>query len=386
MSINYYQTTTNYALIDKYSLIMAILLFNSAMAIAALLRRKAGYLAKYSASALVLLALFGALRVFLPLTFPFAYVHNSWETIPKIAAALGADIWPGANRIALYDVLLVIWGVGSLAMLIRVARNELKERSYRKRYRVSENAQACRVARELGLNRAKITVSPDVAVPYVTGVFTARIYLPRIEMPDDALGLVLKHEYQHFKSRDMLIKAFYALLSILFWWNPIVHIFLRDLDRLLEIRCDEAMTRRMGEDEKTLYLESLLLVAKHIQTKGTAKLAGASAFVKTGQHGVMEQRFLLIHNSRNTKSSIKQIVSIALAVTLFIASFLVVILPAYPPPPMEEGEFTLSPDNSYILVTRDGRYKLYSDGELLSEDETFIEKYYFKDLPIIMGD
>jgi beta-lactamase regulating signal transducer with metallopeptidase domain len=389
MLINIYSGPFN-----EYSLIMAVLVFNLAMIVVAMMRRRTGYLAKYSTLALVLLALFGALRITLPIGFPFTHVINSFNVFPRIESVLMTRVWPGAE---LWAVMLLIWGGGALVMLLRIARQMFKEHMYRQRYRIAEGDQANRIVQELQLKNIKIIVSPDVVVPYVIGFFQAKIYLPHIEMTDDALIQILKHEYQHFKSRDILIKTFYSLLSIVFWWNPIVHVFMRELDHLLEMRCDEALTKRMDEDDKTRYMESLLFIAKYIQAKNTARPAGVSAFVRVEQYGFMEQRFHLIQSGGNIKSVGKQIASVALVVMVFIASFMVVVQPARYPSELDTEEiFRITAENAYILITKDGRYEMHIEGQPtvdLGELPTFDRKetfdllnYLYNNLPIIEED
>jgi len=375
-------------MIIEYSLIMAVLLFNLAMVIVALLRRRTGFLTKYSTPALVLLALLGALRVALPLSFPFTYVVNSFDTLPKIKSLLATDVLLGTSQIGLLTVVFLIWGAGSLFMLLRVTRNILRENMYRQRYRIVGNNHAEHLASELLMKRVRIIASPDVVVPYVTGFFKAKIYLPDIEMEDNVLKLVLKHEYQHFKSWDIFIKAFYTLLSVVFWWNPIVHIFIRDLNRLLEMRCDKAMVNRMNEGEKTQYLESLLLIARHIQTKNAAKPSSVSAYVQAERYGFMEQRFFLINEGYNEKTSIKQLVSVVLVAIVFLASFMVIIQPAYLPPVNDmEGIFELSPKNAHILFTKEGKYELYADDMFIFELEEYsLNIEPFKELSVIIED
>ena len=57
---------------------------------------------------------------------------------------------------------------------------------------------------------------------------------------------------------DARIKLFFLLLRDLFWWNPLSHLFLRELDALLELRCDAALTQDMDEDEILSYLAAIL--------------------------------------------------------------------------------------------------------------------------------
>lgn len=370
-------------MIISYSLINAILLFNIAMLAIAMLRHQTGYLTKYSTSALLLLAMFGALRIILPFSFPFTIVFRSFETLPMMESILSADVWPGASRLEFQVVILLIWGTGSLVMLCWVISSLLKQHVYRQRYRVVENAQVDRVALGLKLKHSKIVVSPDVPVPYVMGFFRARIFLPDIAMEDDVLEVILKHEYQHFKSLDIFIKAFYTILSVVFWWNPIVHTFIRELNRLLEIRCDETLSKHMSRDEKILYMKSLLFIAEHIIAKDAARQISASSLVQVGQYKFMEQRLRLIMSDSNIKSTIKQIVSVALVVIVFMASFVFIIQPARMPPEYDNGSiFRVGPENAYIILSKEGSYRLYVDGHFVLEFDE-IQVNYFEGLLII---
>ena len=255
----------------------------------------------------------------------------------------------------------------------------------RERYRRVGNEKADHIVQSLGLKNVKIVVSPDVFVPYVTGFTNARIYLPEIAIDDCNLEMILKHEYTHFKSRDVYIKAFYVMFSVIFWWNPIVHVFMRELDRLLELRCDAAMTKRMYEEEKTLYMETLVIISKHIVIKDAVKLTGASALVQAKPRGFMEQRFRLIESVRSVKSVVMQIASVTLVVLVFLTSYMFIIQPVYLPPSEDfEGTFTLSPGNMYFICTHEGKYMLYIDGQPIDDfDEDIVKSEDFSGVPII---
>ena len=370
-------------MIIGYSLIVAIILFNIAMVVIALLRKRTKYLAKHSTAALMLLALFGALRIALPFSFPFTFVINSYGAIPWIASVLQMDILPGFVRLELQTALLLIWATGSVVMLIKFAHLFLKDNKRRTAYRRADNTFASMTALQLGLKRTKIIVSPDVSVPHVSGFLKAKIYLPEIELPPEMLELILRHEYQHFKSCDILIKAFYLLLTVAFWWNPIVHVFQRELDRLLEIRCDSAMTRRMAKDEKIKYLNLLVSILEYVRTRDSACLSNAATLIEANQSGFMEQRFRLIISSRASVG--RQAVSIALVAILFLASFLIIIQPAYIPIEYDaNGISEVNPGNSYIVLTTDGRYMFFVDGQFIFEiDESTLGIELYRNLPII---
>ena len=314
-------------MIDTYSLIAAVLLFNIAMIIVALVQRRMGYLAVYSTHALVFLAVLNALCITLPFKFRYAPFVYSYTILPAINNTLYGDRWQ--TSYSLFNIILLLWSIGSLVMLIKTVVTILKERNYQKKYRTVDKTRAEHAAQNLQLKRVEITVSPDVVIPYVTGLFKARIYLPDIEMADDTLELILKHEYQHYRSRDILTKTFYLMLSIVFWWNPVSHIFMREFDRMLEVQCDAAIVKHMSEDEKTSYMESLLSIAKHVQTVNTKPPVSISSFAITEQYGFMEQRFRLIQSDKNVKNRRIQLASVAAVVLVFLSTVMINVQPMY---------------------------------------------------------
>jgi len=340
-----------------YSLIIAVLLFNLAVVAIALLRQCIGYLAKYSTLALILLALLGALRLVLPLSFPhITIVINSYVILPNIVTFLRTDIWLGTSRFELQNLLLMAWGCGFLFMLFRTICKVRRFNSFQKLYRFSDSTAANKIAQELELKNVRIAVSQDVVVPYITGVFRTWIYLPDVEMPKAEFEMILKHEYQHFKSRDLAIKLFYLSLSIVLWWNPFVHVFQRELDNLLEIHCDEVMTKCMSNKEKATYLSALAFITDYIDFRDSGSPATVSSLVRAEKDSnFMSQRVKLIKGEN--KSTLKQLVSIVLVVMVFFASFMFVVQPLHLVP--DDELFVITPENAHIVLAVDGTYRLY---------------------------
>ncbi|MCL2409353.1 MAG: M56 family metallopeptidase [Oscillospiraceae bacterium] len=374
-------------MIIGFSLVMAVLLFNLALVVIALLRHRTRYLAKYSTSALVLLMLLGALRLFLPLSFPqITLAIHSFDLLPRIMSLIRTDIWPGSGRLELQTTLLIVWGIGSVVMLLRtihiVRKLKLALRLYK--HNPADNSRAVLLAQKLGMRRASIIVSPDVEIPFVTGIFRACICLPVMDnIPDNEFEMVLRHEYQHFKSCDILVKSFYNMLCIVFWWNPFVHFFHHNLDRLLELRCDAAVKKHMTCEEKATYLSSLYNVMRYTELRDAIRSATASTYVQTeavDYEKFLEQRFQLIESDE--RSAKKQIVSVTLIMLVFLASFMFIIQPFHHPPEYDAVDIHVMYDEaSFILFTTDGRYKLFLDGRFVYELQEIPDM--FANIPII---
>ncbi len=90
----------------------------------------------------------------------------------------------------------------------------------------------------------------------VTGFFNPLIFLPLsvLELGDGELGYILCHEWNHFLARDLWIKVLVDVLCCVFWWNLPIYCLRMDLEQILELNCDRAVTVGMTEQEKTKYL------------------------------------------------------------------------------------------------------------------------------------
>jgi beta-lactamase regulating signal transducer with metallopeptidase domain len=376
-------------MISGYSVFIAILWFNLAMLAVALLRRNTNYLIKYSTPALMLLLVLGVVRVLLPLDFPFSRVISSYTVLPFIRDSMETDVFPGAGSLQLGWLLLGLWILGAVVVLLKSIFTIKRERKLHSQYTAQDNSRIKSIALSLGsdVRRLRLVVSADVPVPFATGILNPRIYLPNLDLPDSDWEFVLKHELEHLKSHDILIKLFYLLLSAVFWWNPVVHKFNKELDWLLELRCDARVTKNMNEAEKRSYFDSILAVMTQLSPGNQCKAyVVSSALVKQGgveRQYFIEQRFHAVLDREKGVSPAQKLIPVAI-VALFLFSYCFIIQPAgYPSESEREGGVFIYPDNSYVKVGGDGSLKLFVDGEfyfILSRDELNNEP--FKDLPV----
>ena len=98
------------------------------------------------------------------------------------------------------------------------------------------------------------------AAPVVVGVIKPKIYLP-FSLEEPQLAHVLTHEKMHIQRRDYLLKLLFYIAVIVHWFNPLVWLSYRLLERDMEMACDEAVLEKLGTEEKANYCESLLNLA-----------------------------------------------------------------------------------------------------------------------------
>lgn len=97
--------------------------------------------------------------------------------------------------------------------------------------------------------RVDLRVSDRISGPLAYGLVRPVILLPRgMDRGDEtALAHVLTHEYEHIRHLDGLTKLVLAAALCVHWWNPAVWLMVRLAGRDLELACDEAVVRRLGD-------------------------------------------------------------------------------------------------------------------------------------------
>jgi len=103
--------------------------------------------------------------------------------------------------------------------------------------------------------------SSIAATPMLIGIFKPEVILPDREYTFDELQSVLQHEIVHLRRRDVVIKWLSVIACALHWFNPIVWLSRREIDRTCELSCDEAVIRDLCIDGKQNYGDTLISVA-----------------------------------------------------------------------------------------------------------------------------
>jgi beta-lactamase regulating signal transducer with metallopeptidase domain len=96
----------------------------------------------------------------------------------------------------------------------------------------------------------QILVSDETPVAFSTRALLRRyVVLPSalLTQPQD-LKLTLAHELQHFRQRDIECEFLLEMLRPLLFWNPAFYLWRREVRRLREFACDQALMARPGFD------------------------------------------------------------------------------------------------------------------------------------------
>ncbi len=159
--------------------------------------------------------------------------------------------------------------------------------------------------------RKNIFLADEITSPFVMGLIRPKIYLPS-SMDEQEQSYILLHEQHHIQRLDHIFKALGFLALCIHWFNPLVWIAFILAGKDMEMSCDEAVVKKMGEDIRADYTASLLSLAT-----GKRIIAGTPlAFGEGDTKG-------RIHNLANWK---KPTIWIILIAVLACAVFAVTLL------------------------------------------------------------
>ena len=149
---------------------------------------------------------------------------------------------------------------------------------------------------EKELGKTEVFLSDQITSPVTIGIYKPQIHLPdNIDFRDkEAVRHVLTHEMTHIKRYDNLLKVVMMVALSLHWFNPMVWILCRTLNKDIECSCDEATIKEIGEKNKADYANTLLKMA---ETSTAANVAGLvfvsfeSSFLKERVINIMRKRY-----------------------------------------------------------------------------------------------
>lgn len=177
-------------------------------------------------------------------------------------AAFGMVISRARDLISSGEIWLWLWALGAVVTLLWYIVGYRRFGRALRRSLCRAAPLECRLFQQLGgPKRLRLCRSAAVGTPMLLGLWRPVLVLPEREYSEEMLKNILRHELTHYRRGDLVFKWFAVLVSALHWFNPMVHIARRELDRACEMSCDERLLRQMDAAGKRSYGETLLTLA-----------------------------------------------------------------------------------------------------------------------------
>lgn len=353
------------------------------------LRKKTFFILNFGVPILLLLFIFSLVRILIPFEFSCQKIINDQYIY---AVLMYPYVWAEKYHHFLFSVVIGIWIIGSCFFFYRFFKKTSSSYAYLKKIDKQASDRITTILSRIDA-KSKLSVyeSSTIETPFLAGLFRPVIYIPAYEYTEEQLYYILLHEYTHYKNKDLWVKLLCNLFCIVFWWDPIVYLLPKDLNAILELKCDATLAKKLTEEEQFSYLDTILFTLHCIKNSNkiyTDKLPFTTAFVRPIDD-LNKQRFQSLTKSiqkTNWISFCSKFAVVCLLFLAFLSSYYFILQPSYETPEnelWEEGvDAIFDPSNSYLVPNETSDYNLYYNNEFVGVISSKDIQSGFCDIPI----
>lgn len=181
-------------------------------------------------------------------------------------------------------IMLCFWLLGILYLSYKMIKSFFALQNLKKSALPLQNALVLKIYEEcifkVGLKKyPKLYSTAFIKSPITTGFFFPAIFFPIhmiSEQDDVAIRHMLLHELCHYKYKDILVGYFMSIAGMVYWFNPMVRLAIKDMKIECEIACDTSVLCLLGSDSYVAYGQTLLRFAEKFANFSSPFMAGLS--------------------------------------------------------------------------------------------------------------
>lgn len=356
-----------------FSFFMAVLWSSLFFCILAFLQKDIRFIRHFGVTTIFLIYLGCIIRFLFPVKFSFTKVIPDgvvYAAFYRFFCLNKLDL--GFFQISLLEILTFISISITIVLTIRFFQRYLAFQHLVSTPETMNSAQKSQLIRVLNRlhpyrqcrQRIPVSYSSQVSVPAGIGLWRKHILLPHVEYTDQELYYILLHEFTHFGNRDLFVKMGVALLCNFFWWNPFVYLLRRNLDEVLEIKCDLCVVAHMDNQEKADYLTVIITsLERALDIVSPVNRLPNACLIGIHKEELLKKRFALTAFAGNAMyHGTVCTLYLLLAVLTFIGSYSFTIQPRYNAPVEQivtnDSAYEMTPDNAWLSINDTGQYFL----------------------------
>lgn len=361
--------------ITLFSFVTAVLLSSLLIVVLYLSRKSAKTIRMLNFGYLACLYLFCLGRMFFSVELPFAAVIRAPSLMNPLHDVNEANLPMMEGAFLVSDLLLLVWAAGSILLFAQFLIRYHRGKRDIDRLPKQENQVLQKILDELQRgNKRRIPIQvlccSGLSTPCGIGLLRRQILLPSQEYTEEELFHILRHELQHFQTHDLLVKWMIRVFQCLFWWNPLVYLLGKDMDQVLEIKCDLSVVKNYSRQETLAYMRTIKnQLEQAIHTEKIVPVASASLVGNFAMSNV-EERFLYLAESLkpNQRKELPKPAFAVLFVALIMVSYSFVLQSSYEAPELDENGEKIQyrqEDEIKLLHKKDGSYQEICQDELV---------------------
>ena len=379
--------------ITLFSFVTAVLLSSLLIVALYLSRKSVKTIRMLNFGYLACLYLFCLGRLFFSVELPFAAVICAPSLMNPLHDVNEANLPMMEGTFLVSDLLLLVWAVGSILLFAQFLIRYHRGKRDIDRLPKQENQVLQEILDELQRrNKRRIPIQvlccSGLSTPCGIGLLRRQILLPSQEYTEEELFHILRHELQHFQTHDLLVKWMIRVFQCLFWWNPLVYLLGKDMDQVLEIKCDLSVVKNYSRQETLAYMRTIKSqLEQAIHTEKIVPVASASLVGNFAMSNV-EERFLYLAESLkpNQRKELPKPAFAVLFAALIMASYSFVLQSSYEAPELDEnGEKIqyMQEDEIKLLHKKDGSYQEICQDELVKVPNYIAEEMIEQGVSVI---
>lgn len=379
--------------ITLFSFVTAVLLSSLLIVALYLSRKSVKTIRMLNFGYLACLYLFCLGRLFFSVELPFAAVICAPSLMNPLHDVNEANLPMMDGAFWVSDLLLLVWAVGSILLFAQFLIRYHRGKRDIDRLPKQENQVLQEILDELQRrNKRRIPIQvlccSGLSTPCGIGLLRRQILLPSQEYTEEELFHILRHELQHFQTHDLLVKWMIRVFQCLFWWNPFVYLLGKDMDQVLEIKCDLSVVKNYSRQETLAYMRTIKSqLEQAIHTEKIVPVASASLVGNFAMSNV-EERFLYLAESLrpNQRKELPKPAFAVLFAALIMASYSFVLQSSYEAPELDENGEKIQyrqEDEIKLLHKKDGSYQEICQDELVKVPNYIAEEMIEQGVPVI---
>lgn len=173
-------------------------------------------------------------------------------------------------------------------------------------------AQSQKAFTEVNGETVEVLVNKNIRTPYTVGFIKRLIIVPEESLGNPCFAMCYRHEEQHRRNFDSLMKLVCVLIICIHWFNPVAILLLWLYSMTAEYICDAAAAEGCTDEEKKNYarlLAGLSSMKKPLSVVWRNNLSGSEKLIRRRITYMMKRKALM-----------KKWMAVAVAVITVLAS------------------------------------------------------------------
>ena len=316
------------------------------------------------------------IRIILPAEYQFTNTVGVKYILPDIKHFFDKRIVTlFGYSLCIYHVLYLVWLFGSLVLGVRALRGwsalkrcvkagtDVKDREI-------QEAFALVLEQHKIKKPIRLIQSEEVENPMIFGIRTPCIFLPEIKLSVKEWAYILEHEVAHYCHGDLYVKYLLTLLTVLYWWNPFVHILSDQVSKVLELRTDQTVIASKSEEERLEYGNCLLQLSKQSIIRKKKAESLAISFIGYKSFSLSQRFFFVTERSDEKKGRLRANLVVLPMLICTLLSICFIYQPHYRSPEKIKGTIVLTPENAYMIKNAENGYDVYYEGEYFGSTQS----------------